>query len=152
MVFLYTVLLAFLGLIKVMVARRAASLEKRYTRVAGEVGKRAHEAGLRPGNGSGSRDDLAALSAKRQYELGLLASKRDRLEAKHFYWQSWADKLTRTVDRVRNWKGKKLPYTLGAMDIWLAMSLVDYFGIGQVISVQRVVETVSANVSAYLAK
>jgi hypothetical protein len=151
MVFLYTVLLAFLGLIKVMVARRAASLEKRYTRVASEVGKRAHEAGLKPGNGT-PRDDMAAQHAKRQFELGLLASKRDRLEAKHFYWQSRADNLTHLVERVRNWRGKKLPYTLGAMDVWLAMSLVDYLGMGQVISVQRVYETVSAQVSTYLAK
>jgi hypothetical protein len=151
MVFLYTVLLAILGLIKVMVARRAASLEKRYIRVAGEVGKRAQEAGLKPGNGT-PRDDLMAQYAKRQFELGLLVSKRDRLEAKHFHWQSWADRLSRMVDGVRNWKGKKLPYTLGAMDIWLAMSLVDYLGMGQVISVQRAVETVSASVSAYLAK
>jgi hypothetical protein len=108
MVFLYTVLLAVLGMLKVIVSRRAAGLEKRYTRVAGEVGKRAHEAGFKPGNGS-SREDFAAQSAKRQYELGQLVSKRDRLEAKHFFWQSWADRLTRLVDRVRNWKGKKLP-------------------------------------------
>ena len=143
MVFLYTALLAFLGMIKVIVARQAASLEKRYTRIAGEVGKRAHEAGFKPGNGS-SRDDLAALSAKRQFELGQLASRRDRLEAKHFFWQSWADRLTRLVDRVRNWKGQKLPYTMGALDIWLAMALVDWLGMGHVDQfVARVYETVS---------
>ncbi|HEX3313924.1 MAG TPA: hypothetical protein VHR72_03480 [Gemmataceae bacterium] len=151
MVFLYTVLLAFLGLLKAMVARRAAYLEKRYTRIAGEVGKRAHEAGIKPGNGT-PRDDLAALSAKRQYELGLLASRRDRLEAKHFHWQAWNDRLTRSLDRLRNWKGKKLPYTMGAVDILLAMSLVDGLGMGRVISVQRVYESASAHVRAYLAK
>ena len=151
MVFLYTVLLAFLGSIKFLVARRAASLEKRYTRMAGEVGKRAHEAGMRPGNGT-PKDDLAALYAKRQFELGQLTSKRDRLEAKHFYWQASSDRLTRLLDRLRNWKGKKLPYTMGAMDILLAMSLVDYLGMGRIVSVQRIYETASAQVSAYLSK
>jgi hypothetical protein len=144
MVLLYTVLLILLGLLKVMVARRAASLEKRYTFVASEVVKLAHAAGFKPGNANGSRDDFAAQSAKRQYELGLLASKRDRLEAKHFAWQSRADKLARLLERLRNGKGQKLPYTMGAMDVWLAMGLVDYLGMSRLVSVQRVVDMVSA--------
>jgi hypothetical protein len=151
MVLFYTVLLAVLGFLKLIVSRRAAGLEKRFAAMAADVGKRAQQANLRPGNSSGSRDDFAAQSAKRQFELGLLVSRRDRLEAKHFFWHSWSDKLTRLVDRVRNWKGQKLPYTMGAMDVWLAMWLVDYFGMGKVVSAQRLYETVSANVTAYFA-
>lgn len=143
MIFLYTVVLTLLGLLKVVVARRAAMLERKYTRLAGEVAKRAHEAALKPGNGS-QRDDVWAQTAKRQFELGVLVSKRDRLEAKHFAWQSWADKLGRLVNRVRHWKGQKLPYTMGAVDVWLVLWLIDYMGVGQVISAQRVLETVSA--------
>src|SRR4051812_16661523 len=104
MVFLYTVVLAVLGTLKMIVSRRAASLEKRYTRLARDVAKRAHEASVKPGNGSGSRDDFAAQSAKRQFELGQLVSRRDRLEVKHFFWQAWSDRLRRMVERVRNWK------------------------------------------------
>jgi hypothetical protein len=147
MVLLYTMLLTSLGLLKMVVGRRAASLEKRFSRLAAQVAKLAHGAALKPGNGNGSRDDFAAQSAKRQFELGQLASRRDRLEAKHFFWQSWADRLTRAVDRVRNWKGQKLPYTMGALDIWLGMWLVDWLGMGQVMSAQRVYETIVAYVT-----
>jgi hypothetical protein len=41
---------------------------------------------------------------------------------------------------------------MGAMDIWLAMGLVDYFGMGQVVSVSRVIETIGANANSFFAR
>jgi hypothetical protein len=137
MIVLYTVLLLALGLVKFVVDCRARGLARRYSKLAGQAHRLANEAQLRPGNSN--RADIF-LSAKRQYRLGQVAEQRDRLEARHFGWQRWADKLGRAVRAVRSWKGRKLPYTLGAVDVSLALYLIDHFGLGDRLSIDRLVE------------
>lgn len=146
MIFMYTVVLLVLGLVKVIVARRAAYLEGKYVRAANDAARLAHLASLKPGNASSSRDQWAE-NAKRQYELGQLVLKRDRLETKHYAWQLWADRLARWVSRVRHWKGQKLPYTMGVLDVWLVLYGLDYLGFGQVISAGKVLEYASSFLS-----
>jgi hypothetical protein len=137
MIVLYTLLLLVLGITRFMVSRRARSLERRYSKVAAEANRLANEAQYRPGNSN--RADLFT-SAKRQYRLGQVAEKRDRLEARHFGWQRWADKVGRALDAVRSWKGKKLPYTLGVVDVSLALYLIDHFGLGDRLNWEGLVE------------
>ncbi len=128
-IFLYTLLLLFLAALQVLIDRRAARLERKYARAARDVDRLAREPLYKGGNNS--RPDLT-VTAKRQYQLGLLAQKRDRLEAKNEAWQVARDRVAGLAARVRAWKGKKLPYTLGALDVGFVLYLIDTFGLGPV--------------------
>jgi hypothetical protein len=125
MIVLYTLLLFLLGSARLLVSWRARSLARKYSRVTGEATNLAHEPVYRPGN-SNRTDPF--LTAKRQYRLALLAESRDRLEARHYAWQRLADRLGGALRRVRSWKGRKLPYTCGAVDVGVVMYLIDRFG------------------------
>lgn len=141
MIFLYTLLLLLVGALRLVLARRAASLERKYSKVAGEVLRRINEPAFKLGNQS--RMDVG-VSAKRMLELGVLVQKRDVLESKCLTWRGWTDRLGRLVSALRNWKGKKLPYTLGALDVWLVLYMIDRFGLGDRFGPVQMVETVRA--------
>ena len=66
------------------------------------------------------------------------------VEAKHLVWQGWTDRLTGWVDTAGDWKGKKLPYTMGAVDVWMVLCLIDYFGVGQYVSTWNVIQIMMA--------
>ena len=128
MLLLYTLLLLLFGVANFLIARRVASLERRFSKVAKQTDKLVRESPFREGN-TGRPDPFQV--AKRQYQLGLLAQRRERLEEKHTSWQRFAKKFGNFVDGVRNWKGKKLPYTFGVLDVMLVLTLVDYFALGE---------------------
>jgi hypothetical protein len=127
MIFLYTLVLLLLGVTRFVVVRRARSLERKYTRTAVAADKLAREP-VRPGNGNKWE---VCQAAKRQYQLGILVQKRDRLETRHHFWQGMAERLTRWKNAVANWKGKKLPYTLGVVDVSLVLYALDRLGLGE---------------------
>jgi hypothetical protein len=140
MILLYSFVLLVLGLVHWVVQRRAASLGRGYSTHANQVLKLLHGAPLKPGNG---RTDPCAV-AKQQYELGRLVLLRDRAEAKHFAWQTWADRLGKAVTTLRNWKGQKLPYTLGVLDVWLVLYAIDRVGFGDLIQPRQVIDALVA--------
>jgi len=143
MILIYTLMLMFLGTISFFIGRRVAGLEKKYTRTAAEAEKLVlKQTMLRQGNSGNAKVD-AAENAKRQFLLGQLVQKRDRLEDKHASWQAFADKFNGFVARLREWKGRKLPYTMGALDVSAALYLIDYFGVGQYINFQNMVQMVT---------
>ena len=141
MIFLYTILLFLLSALKQMVSMRARALERKFIRTAAAVDAMLRHPDVKPGN---SNKADPCVSAKRMLMLGQLVDQRDRVEAKHFAWQRWADRLTRWVDTVGDWKGKKLPYTMGAVDVWMVLCLIDYFGVGEYISTWNVIQLVMA--------
>jgi hypothetical protein len=143
MILIYTFLLIVLGTIGFLINRRVAALEKKYTRTAIDADKLLlKQTALRPGNSNSKLD--TAEGAKRQYQLGQLVQKRDYLEAKHLSWQIFANRFDRWVARLRDWKGRKLPYTMGALDVSGALYLIDYFGVGQYVSFQNMIQMVTA--------
>src|SRR5262245_28689644 len=114
MILIYTILLTILGTIAFLVRRRVASLEKKYARTAEEADTLVlQQAAQKPSN---SKLDTAA-SAKRQYVLGQLIQKRDSLEGKHLSWLACSERFSRMQARLREWKGRKLPYTMGVLDV-----------------------------------
>jgi hypothetical protein len=140
MILLYTLLLCALGVALFLVDRKVRSLERKYTRVALEANRLAQEPAHRPGN-SNRLDPF--LIAKRQYQLGVLAQKRDALETRQYRWQRAAERLSATLRRLRAWKGRKLPYTFGVVDVALVLCLVDHLGFSQYVSLtalQQMVE------------
>ncbi len=129
MILLYTALLFTLGLVNYLVARRVKSLEKKFSRVSLATTKLANLPVYRQGN-SGRAE--ACLVAKHQYELGRLVNQRDRVETKYYRWQRFAERFTRLVKSARQWKGRKLPYTFGVVDVSMVLYGIDRLGLGQV--------------------
>lgn len=125
MILLYSLFLISLGGISFLVRRRADSLSRRFTLIAEGIKTKIQETAKRPGNAN--KPDICE-TAKTQFELGRLVAQRDRIEGKHFAWQNRSERLSRWIGKLRSFKGKKLPYTMGALDFWLAMSLVDQLG------------------------
>jgi hypothetical protein len=136
MILMYSALLLVLGVVKFVIGRRVKSLEKKYARVAKEADALLKQHGYREGNSN--RID-PYVTAKRQYLLGLLAQKRDRVEAKYAAWQVFYEKFGRFVANVQSWKGRKLPYTFGALDVACALGIVDYLGFSDYIGVRALI-------------
>lgn len=137
MILFYTLVLLLLGVAHWLIQRRAAALGRAYAVLAEKVLKTLHGP-RKPGNAT---YDACAI-AKQQFELGGLVSRRDRAEAKHYAWQTWADRFGKAVSALRHWKGRKLPYTFGVLDVWIVLYLIDHYGFGAVIEPRQVVETV----------
>ena len=142
MIFLYTLVLLLLGSAYFLCKRRVASLEKKYTRVAKEADALVRQPSYREGNSGRLADPYVA--AKRQYQLGQLAAKRDRVEARYASWQDFTDRFGKFLGRVRNWKGRKLPYSFGVLDVAGALALIDYFGAGQYVNARALVQAVTS--------
>jgi hypothetical protein len=139
MILFYTTLMFLLGSVRLMFSVRARALERKFTRVSAAVDQLLRAPDHKAGN-SNKIDPCA--SAKRTLMLGQMVHQRDRVEAKYFAWQRAADRVTHWIQAVREWKGKKLPYTLGAVDVWMLLSLVDYFGVGQYVSAGAMLQAV----------
>lgn len=139
MIFVYTSLLLVLGVTHFLFKRRAASLEKKYVKIAKEADALLRQNPYRDGN-SNRADPYQ--NAKRQLQLGLLAQKKERVEARYTTWQSRSEKFGAFLNGLRNWKGKKLPYTFGVLDVAMTLALVDYLGMGEYLNAHTLVESV----------
>jgi hypothetical protein len=165
MILLYTFVIVLLVTAKFIIDRRVTRLERKYAQTAKAADQLLHEsappevaraelltvAGIAVSRRTHLKDapsklDLAE-SAKRHYQLGLLVQKRDRLEDKHDYWQHVSERFGRFVTRVREWKGKKLPYTMGVIDVSSLMYVIDRYGLGEYVSLQRLTELVSTHLT-----
>jgi hypothetical protein len=129
MIVLYTTFLLVLGVVHLLMLRRAKSLEKKFSRVSLATTRLANQPLLRHGNSG--RAELC-LAAKQQFDLGRLVHQRDRIETKYYHWQRVADRFGRFVKAARQWKGSKLPYTFGVVDVSMVLYAVDRFGLGQI--------------------
>lgn len=141
MIFLYTALLLLVGVVHFLIKRRVAALEKKYSGVVKEADDLLRQGSYRDGN-SNRQDPYQ--TAKRQYKLALLADKRDRMEAGYTRWHRRSERLSKLRHRLRAWKGRKLPYTFGALDVACAMGLIDYLGAGHYLNARHVAETVAS--------
>jgi hypothetical protein len=144
MIFLYTALLLLVGVAHFLMKRRVAALEKKYSRLIKEADDLLRQSSHREGN-SNRQDPYQ--SAKRQYQLAMLAQKRDRMETRYGAWHRRAERLGKFRQRMRAWKGRKLPYTFGALDVAATLGLIDYFGAGQYLNARHLVETVTSLLS-----
>ena len=144
MILLYSALIIVLVAAKFLIGLRVKALEKKFAAVAREADTLVKQPMFKDGNGS--RVDPYLL-AKRQYQIGLLAQKRDRVEGKYTAWQRSADRLSRTIANLRSWKGKTLPYTFGAVDVVFILGVVDYLGFGQYVSVRALVQLITSRLT-----
>lgn len=139
MILLYTFLLLGLGVAHYLMGRRVATLERKHTRATRETEQLAKGNQWKEGN-TNRMDAFAA--ARRQFRLGQLVEKCDRLEVKHDRWLQRWEKLGRGIAALRAWKGRKLPYTFGALDFSGALILIDRFGLHPYLDGQRLLQLV----------
>jgi hypothetical protein len=145
MIVLYVSLLLLLCGTHYVLRRRAASLERKYAVVLKEASSLLREPLPREGN-SGRTDPY--LTAKRNYQLGALAQKKEALETKHCAWQTRAEKVGRMLRAVRSWRGRKFPYLLGALDAVASLCLLEYLGLGEYASPHHLVSTLTSWLSS----
>jgi hypothetical protein len=141
MIFLYTALLLLVGVAHFLIKRRVAALEKKYSTVVKDADNLLRQSNHRDGN-SNRQDPYQ--SAKRQYQLAMLAQKRDRMETRFIAWHGRAERLGKFRQRLRAWKGRKLPYTFGVLDVFTTLGLIDYLGAGHYLNARTLVETVAS--------
>lgn len=141
MIILYTALLLLVGVAHFLIKRRVTNLEKKYTGVVKEADDLLRQANYRDGN-SNRQDPYQ--SAKRQYKLAMLAEKRDRMESSYTSWHRRAERLSKLRHRLRAWKGRKLPYSFGVLDVACVMGVIDYLGANHYLNARQVVETVAS--------
>ncbi len=141
MILLYSAFVLVIGFAGFLARRRAKALEAKYTRIARQADQLLRQASFKEGN-SNRQDPY--LAAKRQYALGQVVYKRDRVEARYAFWQNLSDKLSQFAARVRGWKGRKLPYTFGVVDVASVLWLIDRLGFGDYVSAGRLLELVRA--------
>lgn len=137
MILLYTLSLIALGMGARLLAWRARALEHRFGRASLAV-LRLAEAPPRPGN---QQADICA-AARRTYELGRLVQKRDALLTRWVSRQKRADTVSEWLLALRSWKGRKLPYSFGVVDIWIVLSLIDQAGLSQVLGPRAMLEQI----------
>jgi hypothetical protein len=138
MLLVYLTLLVLLGVVRFLVARRAARLEKKYARFALAAQEAAQQTNYKPGN---NKPDPYK-TAKAQYELGHLVQKRDRYEAAHASWKGLADRLGRVSAGMGRWQGRWVPYLLGGVDAVLILATVTYLGLVDPNQVRQWIEAV----------
>lgn len=127
MVVLYLALLLVLALVQVALRWRVARLEKRYVEVASEADALLKQVGMRPGNGN-RFDPLT--SARQQFDLAVVATRRARVEDRYTAWQSFAERFAQFRRRLAGFQGRALPYLGGVLDVAFIVVLLDSFGIG----------------------
>jgi hypothetical protein len=145
MMLLFHLLLLLLNGVKFLCTRRATALERKYVRLAKEVNALPRESCFKEGNSS-RHDPFQA--AKRQYLLGVLVERKDRLEARHHRWAQRVERLTRLIHKLQGWKGRLVPYALGAIDIVTTMCTLDYVSQGDFVVLRHLISLVTAKFSA----
>jgi len=141
MMLIFHLLLLLLNGIKILFTRRATALEHKYVRLAKEVNAMPRESYFKEGNSS-RHDPFQA--AKRQYLLGVLVEKKDRLEARHHRWAQRVEGVTGLIHRLQSWKGRLVPYALGAIDVMTSVCMFDYVNQGDFVVLRHLIGLVRA--------
>ena len=127
MVVLYLALLLVLGLVQLLLRWRVSSLEKRYARVATEADTLLKQVAMRPGN-SNRVDPL--VSARQQFDLAVVATKRAEVEDRYSAWQSFTERFAQFRRRLAGFQGRVMPYLGGVLDVVFVVVLLDWLGVG----------------------
>ena len=141
MILVYASLILLLVVARFVIVRRVAALERKFVRVARATDELLKGQTVRPGNGN--KPDPYAV-ARQAYLLGRAVERRERVEARYCAWQKFAERFTNLVSAVRGWKGRKLPYVVGALDVLLVLGTLDYLGYREQLSAQAVIDFVSS--------
>jgi hypothetical protein len=145
MILAYVLLLLLLVVARYVIARRVAALEKKYVRTARATDE-LFKAQMRPGNAS--KPDAYA-TARQAYLLGQAVERRERVETRYVGWQKFAQRFGALVEAVRAWRGRKLPYLVGALDVLTVLGALDYLGYHDRLNAHAVVELLSSLVSRH---
>jgi hypothetical protein len=125
MLVLYVALFVLLALVQVALRWRVGRLERRFIKVAAQADALLKQSHVRTGNNRA--DPFVAL--RQQHQLTQLALKRDRVESRYAAWQSFTEAFARLRAGLFGYKGKVLPYAVGALDVALVFVALDKLNI-----------------------
>ena len=125
MVVLYLFARLVLGVVHLLVRWRVARLERRFIRLAGEADALLKTSMQRGGT---NRSD-PFVAARNQYDLALLAKKRDRVEERYLSWQKFSERFGAFRRGVAGYRGRWLPYVFGLVDLSAIVLTLSHFGI-----------------------
>jgi hypothetical protein len=146
MILVYALLILLLVVARFVIVRRVAALERKYVKLARTTDELFKVQAPRPGNG-GKVDPYA--TARQAYLLGQAVERRERVENRYIGWQKVAERFTALVNAVRAWKGRKLPYVIGALDVLLVLGALDYLGYREQLSAHALIDFVSSLVTKH---
>jgi hypothetical protein len=126
MVVLYLFARLLLGGFHLLLRWRVRRLEKRYVRFAADAD--ALLAGAAKRGGTNRHDPF--VNAKLQYDLALLAKKRDRVEDRYLSWQKFSERFGSLRGRVAGYRGRLLPYLFGLVDVTAVVLVLGRLGGG----------------------
>ena len=126
MLVLYVVVLVLLALVQFALRWRVGRLERRFIKVAAQADALLKQSAVRGGNNRA--DPFVAL--RHNYQLTQLALKRDRVEGRYAAWQAFSEGFARFRGRLSGFKGKALPYLIGALDVAAVVAALDHYGVG----------------------
>jgi hypothetical protein len=144
MILFYALLVLLLVVARFVIVRRVAALERKYVRVARATDELLKGQSQRPGNAN--KPDPYAV-ARQAYLLGQAVEKRERIEARYCAAQRTSERFGAFVDAVRGFKGRKLPYLVGVLDVLLLLGTLDYLGYREHLNPQALVELFNSLVS-----
>lgn len=125
MVVLYLFARTFLAFVHLLVKWRVWRLEKRFVRIAAEADALLASNAKRGGT---NRADPFVV-AKLQYDLALLAKKRDGVEERYLSWQKSSERFGALRRRVAGYRGRLLPYFFGLVDVTAVVLALNQYGI-----------------------
>ena len=144
MILVYALLLLLLVVARYVIVRRVAALEKKYVRTARATDELFRAQPARPGNAS--KPDPYS-TARQAYQLGQAVERARARRGPLLRLAEAAERFGALVTAVRAWKGRKLPYVVGALDVLFVLGALDYLGYRDRLSAHAVVEFLSSLVS-----
>lgn len=139
MAFAWTLLIGFFMVLAWYTDRRAKKYQRKYLSAAEAAEKEMAKADSVPINRSITAGGRLAcgMSLCKAAKFG---EERDRLEALYAKWEPRAAGLRGVADWLKGCKGRKLPYTVGAVDFATVLWAIDKFGLWPYLTSDKVVE------------
>ena len=126
MIVLYVVCKAVLALAHAILTLRASWIEQKYVKTSCKVQEELKVSDTRPGNAMG---DARLNYARKQYELGRMVEKCDRIGTRYVRAQALAESIGQKRNRVASVQGRMTPYLFGVIDMVVAVLLMNQFNV-----------------------
>ena len=126
MIVVYLVCQWVLKLTHAILTLRASWIEQKYVKTSCKVQEELKLSDTRPGNAMG---DARLNYARKQYELGRMVEKCDRIGERYVRAQALAESVGHKQKWLASLQGRVTPYLFGVTDMVVVMVLLNYFGI-----------------------
>ena len=125
MIVFYVVCKMALMLAHAILTLRASRIERKYVKTSCKVQEELKLSDTRPGNAMG---DARLNYARKQYELGRMVQKCERIGDRYVKAQALADRVGMNRTWIDSYQGRFTPYLLGVVDMVVLTALLNHYG------------------------